>query len=241
MKVLLGILLLGNLIFFAFMQWGVLALNNGKAPLNQPALNAEKIKLIPASSVPDRAVVAPASAVISPLAAATSAAQAVTTMACKEWGEFSGGDLVRANKELAALNLGKKLAQRQVEYNRGYWAYIPPPKTRAEIDKKIAVLTARDVDHFVVTERGKWNNAISLGVFKTADAAHKFVDSLKAKAIKTAVVGERVSKLKFTVFVLQDMDVETTTKIKALQNEFSGSELKDVACKPTAAQLTSGG
>ena len=224
MKWLLWILLLGNLIFFSFMQWGEAVLGIGKTPLNQMELNAEKIKLLSASSVAQASVSLPLS---SPSGVPiTSQVQPVNAVACLEWGEFSGTDLTRASTALSALNLGNKLAQRQIEYTSGYWAYIPPSKTRAETDKKIAVLKARGVEHFIVQEPGKWHNAISLGVFKTDEAAHKFLDSLKAKAIKTALVGERKSKLKFTVFMLRELDVAAIAKIKTMQNEFSGSELR---------------
>lgn len=225
MKWAIGALLLANLLFFAFMQWGKVLLGDGNMPTNQAPLNAEKIRLLPASSA---APVPPStpSAVV-----AVSQVQPASTGMCLEWGEFSGSDLERATAALSALNLGTRLSQRQVEYTSGYWAYIPPPKNRAETDGKIAVLKKRGVDHFIVQEPGKWHNAISLGVFKTAEAANKFLDSLRAtKGIKTALVGERMSKLKFTVFVLKEINALENVKIKSLQNEFSGSELKEMPC-----------
>ena len=68
------------------------------------------------------------------------------------------------------------------------------------------------------------------GIFKTEDAAQKFLESLKDKGVKSAVVGERMSKLMFTVFVLKNPDAGTTAKVVELQNEFAGSELKAAAC-----------
>lgn len=246
MKWLLWILLLANLIFFSFMQWGETILGTGKMSPNLAELNAEKIKILPTSFEVPVATSQPSSATLLTYVPAAPQEQPTHTVACLEWGEFSGADLARASKALAALNLGSKMAQRQVEYASGYWAYIPPPKTRAEIERKVAVLKARGVDHFVVQESGKWHNAISLGVFKTGEAAHKFLDSLKEKSIKTVLVGERKSKLTFTVFVLKELDAGENEKAKALQAEFSGSELKAVTCNnpvsanPIPSQLTSG-
>ena len=226
MKGLFWLLLLINLGFFAFMQWGEILTGEGKNRLNQPALNAEKIKLLEAPPVALAAVSSP-----SAVAAATQVQPTSTAAVCLEWGEFSGADLARASAALAALNLGNKLAQRQVEYNSGYWVYIPPAKTRAAVDQKIVELKALGVgDYFIVQEPEKWHNAISLGVFKTGEAAHKFLDSLKAKGMTTAVVGERQSNLKFTVFILRSPDVAVVAKVAALQQKFAGSELQSSAC-----------
>ena len=225
MKGLFWLLLLFNLVLFAFMQWGEILTGEGKNMPNRPALNAEKIKLLEAPTVARVAVASP-----SAVSAATQV-QAASAAVCLEWGEFSGADLARASAALAALNLGNKLAQRQVEYNSGYWVYIPPAKTRAAVDKKIVEIKALGVgDYFIVQEPEKWHNAISLGVFKTGEAAHKFLDSLKAKGVKTAVVGERHNNLKFTVFILRNPDVAVVAKVAALQQQFAGSELQSSAC-----------
>lgn len=245
MKWLFWILLFSNLVFFALMQWGSALTGESRNLRSQPALNAEKLRLLVDASPVAPATVSPISAVAAVATAQTipaaptlpppptfaPQAQPESAATCLEWGEFSGVDRKHANASLTTLNLGNILSQRQVEHASGFWVYIPPAKTRAEIDKKIAVLKARGVkDMYVVQEPGKWNNAISLGVFKTADAAHKFVESLRAKGIKTPVVGERQSKLKFTVFVLMQPDAATIEKMTTLRNEFVGSELRSAAC-----------
>lgn len=245
MKRLFWLLLTVNLVFFAFMQWGeILTGENNNLP-NQLALNEEKIKLLtappevhasppfspevhaPAPLLPELHAETPLPSVVP----VVSQVQPAGVAACLEWGEFSGNDLKRAISALAMLNLGGQLSRRQVEYISGYWAYIPPPKTRAEIDRKISVLKARGVvDYFIVQEPGRWHNAISLGVFKTKESAKKFVDKLAAQGIKTPVVGERKSKLKFTVFVLKNPEAAVIEKVTELHREFDGSELRSAVC-----------
>ena len=189
------------------------------APASAPA----HLPAIPASTP------APASAAMpAPVAAATTAARAAN---CAEWGEFSGDDLARAQQALSLMKLGDNLTQHSVERNHGYWVYIPPLKKHASVEKKIAQLKERGVkDYFVVQEKGKWQNAISLGVFGTQDAAEKYIAMLRTKDVRTAKVGERASKLKYTVFVIKDLDSGTTDKLNALQKEFPDSELKLSAC-----------
>lgn len=241
MKWLFWLLLLANLVFFAFMQWGGALVEDNRGLQLKQALNAEKIKLQPTSPVAPVPVL-PASAAQSsvlpvssvqalPSPAAQSSVAATPAAVCLEWGEFSGNDFTRASTALSALHLGDRLAQRQIEHVSGYWVYIPPLNSRAEADKKVGQLKARGVvEYFVVKEEGKWQNAISLGIFKTEDAAQKFLGTLQAKGVISARVGERTSKLAYTVFELKNLDAEMADKVRALQEEFPGSELKTVAC-----------
>ena len=221
MRTLFWILLLGNAIFFAMMQWVGLLIGDQPTVQAQPALHEEKIRLLEmrqSAATPAE----PAPVTDSPTAAAT---------VCLEWGDFSGTDLIRATAALSALQLGEKLSQRQVEYNIGYWVYIPPLKDKATAHQKVAQLKARGIDeYFIVTDAGPWLNAISLGVFKTREAAQHFLDNLRAKDVRTAQVGERASKLKMTLFVMDGADAAMEAKWATIQKDFTGSELRKVPC-----------
>jgi hypothetical protein len=149
-----------------------------------------------------------------------------------EWGEFSGTDLKLATQVLAGMKLGNRLSQRIVEYDTGYWVYIAPLKGQTAVKKKIEQLKALEVvDYFVVPMVGHNNHAISLGVFKTREAAQNHLINLKKKGVRTAKVGERKSRLKFTVFAIKQIDQDTAAHLAKLQKEFANSELSTVACK----------
>lgn len=261
MKALFGVLLLLSILFMALMQWGGELTGSAKNVQLLPALNAEKIKLlempqaksIPLSAQPPILSAAAVSAVVAPMALASaplpvSANTSIEvlppkkpekkvevkpeTKTCMEWGEFSGTDLARADKELGGLKLGDQLATRIVEYTSGYWVYIPPLKNHAAVTRKIKQIKDRGVDeYFVVQEPAHWANAISLGVFKTQEAANKFHASLKAKGILSAKVAERKGKLKFTVFVFKQIGTDNVAKLSLLQKDFANSELKTIPCK----------
>lgn len=231
MRVLFWILLLGNLAFFAAMQWGWPMLAGESAIPTQPALHAEKIRLLDATQIGPEATSQsqPVSDAASPASGPATPPSDPAT--CMEWSEFTGADLVRATTGLAALKLGDKLSQRQVEHSIGYWVYIPPLKDKAAVSQKVSQLKARSIDdYFVVTEAGKWQNAISLGVFKTPEAAQAYLEGLLAKDVRSAQVGERTSKFKTTIFVLDGLDAEIGGKLAAMQKDFPGSELKNIPC-----------
>jgi len=229
-----------NLVFFAVMQWGGALLVDVSSPPIQSSLNADKVKIInseevssavTASLVPVVAQVmqAQSSVVVAPVVAKTPAV--VGKQSCMEWGEFSGTELQRAEKALATVKLNEKPKYRQVDYVSGYWVYIAPMKTRVLVDQKIAQLKERGVaDYFVIQEVGAWQNAISLGVFKTEDAAKKYLAKLQQQGVRTATIGERTSKLKYTVFLLSRLDAVIAAQITALQKNFPESELKTVSC-----------
>lgn len=156
---------------------------------------------------------------------------AVKAASCMEWGEFSGTDLARATKALAALNLGDRLAQRTAEYASGYWVYIPPLENKAAVNRKIAQFKALGVEDYFVVPEPKGTYMISLGVFKTHEAAKNYLVTLQKKGVRPAKVGERKRILKFTVFEIKRVDSTAAVRLAALQKEFKGSELKSLSCK----------
>lgn len=244
MKWIFGVLVLVNIMFFAVMQWGGSLTEEANDLPVQPALNADKIKVIafdakpmPVSAVAAASAVAASAVVVAeaePLVPHVASAPAMAIpakLSCMEWGEFSGADLIRAGKSLAPLKLGSRLKQRVTEHANGYWVYIPPMKTHAQAEQKVAQLKARGVeDYFVIQEPGAWQNAISLGVFKTEDAAKKYLAKLQEQGVKSAVTGERTSKLKLTVFVLNFLERSQASQVAALRKDFPDSELKLVPC-----------
>lgn len=221
MKWLFWLLLLANLIFISFIQWGDILVGENKSLKHQPPLNEEKIKLLGTPNA------TPLSSELT-----TSQDQQASNDVCLEWGEFSGTDSARATAALTSLKLAGRLTQRQSEYAIGYWVYMPPAKNRAEIDKNIAELKTHNVkSYFIVQDDGQWKKAISLGVFKTDKAARKALESLRAKGVKTAETGELMSKFKLTVFVLKSPDATVMQKMVTLQKEFDGSAVHLVTCE----------
>lgn len=151
--------------------------------------------------------------------------------ACLAWGEFSGADLKQVTQSLSAMKLGDRLVQRTVEYSTGYWVHMPPLKNKAAVNRKISQLKALGVDdYYVVNEPPKLNNVISLGVFKTHEAALNYLASLKKKGVRSAAMGERKQKLRFIVFEFKHVDSGLSSRLAAMQKEFAYSELTTVPC-----------
>jgi hypothetical protein len=211
----------------------------------QTALNEEKIHLLAESSqvAPDVTLTAsvPVATVIAnplppePPPTLNIPAPVVAKsndVACMEWSDFSGTELKLATAALSDMKLGGSFETRQVEQVIRYWVYIPPLNNKAAINKKVAELKERGVEeYFIVQKTGPWRNAISLGVFKSQEAAQNFLNILRAKDVRSARVGERTGKQKATIFMLSGVDSAMEARLISLQREFPGSELKNVPCK----------
>ncbi|MEO7726163.1 MAG: SPOR domain-containing protein, partial [Burkholderiales bacterium] len=144
----------------------------------------EKMKLLKPGALPPKA-----------------GATAQPGLVCLEWGSFAAEDTARAAAALDKLALGDKVARR--ETGDSYWVYIPPMKTQADVDKKTGELKARSITDFqVMQDNDQWRLAISLGVFKTEEAANNYLAQLKQKAVRAALVGAR--GVKTTLFVIRD-------------------------------------
>lgn len=211
MKWLFVVLLLVCAGFFVLMQWGDEPTKGRSGP--QPPLNAERIAL---RSSP---------------ASAPAPSSEPQPLVCMEWGEFTGEGLTRVTTALGALKLGDALSRRPVEHTIGYWVYIAPSKSQAEVDKKVARLKELNVpDYYVVHDDDKWHNAISLGMFHSQEAANSYRQTLMEQGAEGIKTGERSGKNTYTVFVLKNLNPTLSGKLTAMQRDFPDSQLQTVAC-----------
>lgn len=235
-------LLLANALLFSWMRWGGLLTAEPDVLAAQAELHADKVVLLN-EEFQSKTESLPPVIVSVPAAASTVAESAPTPRLSEElanppqikqclfWGEFSGTGLADARQRLSALNLGGRLQARTIEHASGFWVYMSPLKNQAAVQRKIGQLKALGVsDYFVVQEAGEWQRAISLGVFRTEQAANNYLASLRKQGVRTAKVGERKSKLRFTQFVISNVEAEIESKIRGFQKELPDSELKMSDC-----------
>jgi SPOR domain len=210
MRTLFFVLALANALFFAYAWFTSGAQAGGDAQIIHQQLNPEKIRLLQ-----------PAQASALMRAAEPPKAAAV----CLEWGAFTGADVARAQQALEPLALGAKLTQRTQQDVSGYWVYMPPLGSRKAAAQKASELKHLGVqDYFIVSDDTKWHDAISLGVFKTEDAAKARLEVLRAKGVRTAIVGAHETTVK-TYFEVHDADPTVVAKLNQIKQGFSGSEL----------------
>lgn len=152
-------------------------------------------------------------------------------VSCIEWGPFPAADVRGAQNAVEALQPAQPVTRRDVQVVAGYWVYIPPLETRADVDRKIGELRKLGVEeYYAVESQGAMRNAISLGIFRTEEAANAYLESLKAKGVRSARAGARDHRVTLTALVVREPDVALATKLGELRTQYPGTELKQVQC-----------
>ena len=229
MRLLFLALVLANLAFFAYTRFA--GESAARSSFSQLEVSPEKIRVLKASgkSPPDR--IAP------PAGAAPANMATAAPTACIEWGVFAGPAVARADTAIARLELPQERVERTVTDAGGYWVYVPPLKTKPETDRKVGELKALGVGDFsIVQDTGQWRNAISLGLFRTEEAAQGYLARLKERGVRSAVVERRESFPKQIAFLVREPDEALVARLATLQQEFPASELKATQCPATAAK-----
>ncbi|HCA27446.1 MAG TPA: hypothetical protein DEP05_07390 [Betaproteobacteria bacterium] len=204
------LLLIANLFFWGYQTFG-------RSPLVKPLndhtpLNRHKIQLLTAAQAQR----------LTPVA---------TPPVCLEWGSFSENQAQQALQRLNQLHLGNRLSWRKHNARRAYWVYIPPQSTRQAAILKLKQVRAFGItDGFIVQDGASWQNAISLGVFKTQAAADNYERQLKSKGVHSATVGPHEPAAAKTVFQIRGADDATMKQLVQLKLDFPGSTVKAVDC-----------
>jgi hypothetical protein len=122
------------------------------------------------------------------------------------------------------------LGQRRSEESAGWWVFIPPQGSRAAALKKAGELKALAVDdYFVVQDDGPYHWALSLGVFRSEEAAQSRLAALRAQGVRSAQVGARETTVPKVWLQVKAVDAALYTRLKEVARTMDGSELRDCA------------
>lgn len=227
MRALFLFLVLANTAFFAWSRYLAPAdAVTDTAPLTRQ-IQPDKLRIMGPGEQPSAAA-KPAAAAAPLLVAAAGGAPAG---ACLEWGSFTLADAPRAEKALEPLALGAQLSQRRTEEVAGWWVYIPPqaegPGARQTALKKAAELKALKVEeYFIVADDVPQRWAISLGVFRTAEAANARLAVLKERGVRSAQVGPRETVVPKIWLQVKGVDGALEARLRDVARQIEGSELR---------------
>lgn len=116
---------------------------------------------------------------------------------CVELGYFSRAEANRAEATLVRLSMPTKRSERKIEHISSYMVHVVVKGGQAAADRRVAQLRRSGIKDFYVipgsyaNESLRWN--ISLGVFKTEQAAQQFVAALKGHEIADLAITPRAS------------------------------------------------
>lgn len=223
LKILFGLLLAINGGLFAYQQGWLAPLQSASREPSRlkQQLHPEQLKLVPLPDSAPASPAAPAPAAAAPVAATQPVA---ATVACAEIGNFDAADAQRFESRLAALSLGDRLTRRAIADSARHIVYIPPLGSREAAERKAAELRKFGVqDFFIIQDNSALQWGISLGVFKTEEAANNHLAALNKKGVRSARVGggNRIA------FQLHDIDAATRGSIDGIKADFPRQQWRE--------------
>jgi hypothetical protein len=205
MRTVLLIFLGANVLFFAWSQYlsGSGATADGVlARRNEP----DKLKIVPPAE-PPRVAAGPR---------------------CLEWGPFAGSEYLRAEKTLEPLALGARVApRRSSEPAPGWWVFIPSQGSRESALKKAAELKAMGVtDYFIMGEEADTPWSLSLGVYRSEQAALARLTAVRDQGVRSALVGSRDTLVPRLWLQVKEADAALEARLRETARQFELGELR---------------
>jgi hypothetical protein len=186
-----------------------------EAGLLEQQIQPEKIRIVPLEE-----------------AIATRQGPASKVAACLEWGVLAKEDAERARSRLETEGLGAKTSERATEHAGSFWIYLPPAANREETNQRIDSLKSKGLtEYFLVQDPGRWRNAISLGLFRSAESANKFLEDVRAKGFDYAEMSERGPREPAVTLIIRDPSDVEAARIASIRADFPGTELKATTCE----------
>jgi len=209
MRALFLLLVLANVALYLWWQYGAPGDAADPAPLARQ-IEPEKLRIISGREL-------------------RSATAKESPVACLEWGSFTPADAARAEQALEPLKLGSRLSQRRGEgLAHAWWVFIPPQPSRPAAFRKAIELKELGVeDYFVVQDEGEHRWAVSLGIFRTEEAAQARLAALQEKGVRTARIGQRDTVVPRTWLRVQGADPAMQARLREIARQAEGTELKE--------------
>ncbi|EJL88561.1 hypothetical protein PMI16_02205 [Herbaspirillum sp. CF444] len=189
---------------------------NAKPAVETPAVQAEAKSESKADTKPDP----------------KSAAKA-ETIACTEIGNFNTVEARKFEAQLAGLHLSVKPVSRSIQEAGSYMVYLPSQDGRDGADRKAAELRRLDIQDFYVMPESQPNPAlrwaISLGVFKTEEAAKAYIGQLISQGVRSArIIARNVTSTRQT-YQWRGIDGATKASLDSLKAKFPNQEMRSCA------------
>jgi hypothetical protein len=213
-RTLFLILVLANLAAFGWWRYGA-ADAADPAPLRRQ-IEPEKLKVLRPADLPPPSP--PRSETAAPAAAAG---------ACLEWGSFTPADTARAEQALEPLALGARLSVRRTEEVATWWVFIPSQGRQAAFKKAAELKDFGVEDYFIMQEEGEHRWALSLGVFRSEQAAQARLAALRDQGVRSARIGARETMVPKVWLRVQNADAPLQAQLKEIARQLEGSVLRE--------------
>ena len=226
MRSFVFLLILANLLFFAWAQGYLGAPSNSDAFRMQQQLLANQVTVVARDVPPPETT---------KTEAAATPVENKSVEACLLFSDLPGAAADQLEARLADKFQAFKVVRTNASANASYWVFIPPLASKKDADTKAGELKKLGItEFFVMQESGVNNHAISLGLFSTKEAATAYLEALRSKGVRSAKMTERPAKSASATLEVRGPEAQAEALRQAVVEV--QPEIKPVACKlPVAA------
>lgn len=154
-------------------------------------------------------------------------------IACTEIGNFNGVEARKFDAQLSGLNLSVRPTTHSVQETSSHMVFIPSQDGREGADRRAAELRRLGIQDFYVMPESQSNPAlrwgISLGVFKTEEAAKAYIGELIPKGVRSARIMARTASSAKQVYQWRNITRSTKTALEGLKARFPNQEMRSCA------------
>lgn len=222
LKFFFWLLVLANGALFAYHQ-GYLSwlFPDGREPARAAKqFNAGQIKLISAKEA-----LAEEKPAVQTVAAAPAAPEKT---ACVEVGNFDAAEAKRIEPMLALLASSDRISKRAVQEGERHIVMIPPQGSKENAEKKAAQLRALGVtDFYIIQDNSNLRWGISLGIFRSEDAARAQLAALNQKGVRSARLSPYAAGTSRSAFQIRGADDNVKSGLEKLKVEFPREEIRE--------------
>jgi hypothetical protein len=181
--------------------------------------NADNIKLMSANAAQDL------------IEAQTKKAEPV--LSCLDLSGFTAADSKSFDEKIKVLSLATRLTRTELAEVATNMVYIPTLGSKDAADKKAAQIRKLGFTEFyIVQDQTPMRWAISMGVFKTPEAAKAHLANLQKKGLKEAKLAPRTVSAAKVSYRLQDLNPEEKQLVEQIKSGFVNAQSHE--CTPKA-------
>ena len=192
MRVLIFLLVLANLLFYAFSH-GLFGSEVSNEAANLQEINPQQVRILsrgepPAGDAPP----ATEAAADAPEPAPVASRQELPAV-CLQASALPEGERAALQILISTKFPGFTLQEIPTAAH-SWWVYIPPLADRIKADKKAQELKGLGVADYFIVQEGAQRHAISLGIFSSEKSASDHLVQLRKQGVRSAVMSARPDK-----------------------------------------------
>lgn len=225
LRIFFWILLAANIVLFVFQQMYFDVPSSGKREperLTHP-YREDLIRLLSADEV-NRAIAK----------ANVTAPETTAAGNCVEIGRFSKTEAAGFEQQLPLLSVRPEdISLTPLQEGSTYMVFIPPSTGQKAAEAKIAELKQKGIkSYYLIKDQTQLRWAISLGVFKTEEAALSYAGELEKSGISNLKITPRGAIIKKLVYRLNNLNQEQLKALESIMSRFPNQSIQHCRAAP---------